>query len=170
MFKKLLPLVFCVSGLLAVHLPLHAQKLASPGARTVLTVGGKIGQTNGPGLARFDMAMLNALPQRTIRTRTPWYPGVTEFTGPLLADVLTLVEASGTSLRATALNDYSIVIPLSDAADHQVILATLLNGKPMSVREKGPVFLIYPFDSKEQLRASTFYERSIWQLKSLELK
>lgn len=170
MYKKLIPVVFFVWALFSVHMPLHAQKLASPSAKTVLTIGGKLGQTNGQGLARLDMVMLNALPQRTIKTRTPWYAGVTEFTGPTLADVLMLVEASGTSLRATALNDYSIVIPVSDAADHQVVLATLLNGKTMSVRDKGPIFLIYPFDSKEQLRASTFYERSIWQLKSLELE
>jgi len=170
MFEKLLPLATVMFALFVEPMPSYAQNLASPGAKTILTVAGKIGLTNGQGFARFDMDMLNALPQRTIRTRTPWYSGVTEFTGPLLADVMTLVEAGGTSVRATALNDYSIVIPLADAVDHEVVLATLLNGKPMSVRDKGPVFLIYPFDSKEQLRASTFYERSIWQLKSLELK
>jgi len=170
MLKKLLPCLSVALLLLSASAPSLAQSLANPSARTILTVGGKIGKTNGEGVARFDMAMLNALPQRTIRTRTPWYPGITEFTGPLLADVLALADARGTVIRATALNDYSIVIPVSDANDHQVVLATLLNGKPMSIRDKGPVFIVYPFDSKEELRASTYYERSIWQLKSLELK
>lgn len=162
MFKKLFTCLSVALALLSASSLLHAQPLASPSGRAILTVGGKIGKTNGGGVARFDMAMLNALPQRTIRSRTPWYPGVTEFTGPLLADVLALAEAQGSVIQAIALNDYSIVIPVSDAIDHQVVLATLLNGKPMSIRDKGPVFIVYPFDSKEELRASTYYERSIW--------
>jgi len=170
MFKKMLLCLSIALTLFSIGTKSHAQPLASPSGRTILTVSGKIGKTNGDGVARFDMAMLNALPQRTIKTRTPWYPGITEFTGPLLADVLALTEAQGANIRASALNDYSIVIPASDAADHQIVLATLLNGKPMSIRDKGPTFIVYPFDSKEELRASTYYERSIWQLKSLELK
>lgn len=170
MFKKLLTCFTVALSLLSIGTRLQAQPLPSPSGRIILTVSGKIGKTNGEGVARFDMAMLNSLPQRTIRTRTPWYPGVTEFTGPLLADVLALAEAGGTEIRASALNDYSIVIPATDAVDHQVVLATLLNGEPMSIRDKGPTFIVYPFDSKEELRASTYYERSIWQLKSLELK
>lgn len=155
---------FCVS------VPTLAQPLTEPKARVVLTLSGKIGKTNAPGLAQLDLAMLNSLPQETIRTRTPWYPGISEFTGPLLADVLSLVEATGTVIRASAMNDYSVSIPVSDANNHRVVLATSLNGKPMSIRNKGPLFIIYPFDLKDELRAATYYERSIWQLKSLELK
>ncbi len=156
--------VFCFNGAAS------AQSLAEPKARVVLTVSGKIGRANESGLVQFDLAMLNALPQQTIRTRTPWYPGVSEFSGPLLADVLMLVEASGTVIMASALNDYSVAIPVSDAREHGVVLATSLNGRPMSVRDKGPVFIVYPFDSKVELRSATYYERSIWQLKSLALR
>jgi hypothetical protein len=50
-----------------------------------------------------------------------------------------------------------------------VVVAHLLNGKPMSVREKGPLFVIYPFDDDPQLRTTIYYSRCIWQLKSIEL-
>ena len=149
---------------------LHAQALPPPKDKVVLTVSGAIGKTNGAGVAQFDTAMLNSLPQHTIRTRTPWYPDVSEFRGPLLADVLALVEAKGSMISASALNDYSVSVPMQDAREHRVVIAILLNGKPMSIRDKGPLFLVYPFDSKPELRASTYYERSIWQLKSLTLK
>lgn len=170
MSRKLLICLFPSLVLCFASAPLHSQPLIEPKARVVLTVSGEIGRTNGKGVARFDMDMLNSLPQQTIRTRTPWYSGTSEFTGPLLVDVLALVEPTGTLIKARALNDYSVTIPVSDASNHHIVLATRLNGKPMSVRDKGPIFVIYPFDSKEELRASTYYARSIWQLKSMELK
>jgi hypothetical protein len=30
--------------------------------------------------------------------------------------------------------------------------------------------VVYPFDSDAKLRSSTYYERSIWQLKALEIQ
>jgi hypothetical protein len=50
-----------------------------------------------------------------------------------------------------------------------VLLARLLDDRPMAVRDKGPLFIIYPFDSEPALRNAVFYSRSAWQLKSLEV-
>lgn len=145
-----------------------AQTLQAPKDRPILTISGKIGVTNGNNVARFDMKMIEALPQHTFTTRTPWYDKPVTFTGPLLADVLAAVKASGTTLNAVAINDYKISIPVSDT-QHKPIVARLLDGNPMPVREKGPLFVVYPFDSSADLRNSTYYERSIWQLKALEI-
>jgi hypothetical protein len=57
-----------------------------------------------------------------------------------------------------------------DDLKHKPIVARLLNDQPMPVREKGPLFVVYPFDSRAELRNSTYYERSIWQLKALEVQ
>jgi hypothetical protein len=120
--------------------------------------------------AVFDMAMLEALPQHSFTTRTPWFDQPVSFTGPLLSDVLDAVKANGTVLEATALNDYTVTIPAADARQFKVVIARLLNGKPMRVRDKGPLFVVYPFDSSLELRKSVYYERSIWQLKALNVK
>ena len=40
----------------------------------------------------------------------------------------------------------------------------------ISVRTKGPLFIIYPFDSKPELKASKYYGRSAWQLKSIKVE
>ncbi|AXE31700.1 hypothetical protein DK842_18400 [Chromobacterium phragmitis] len=144
--------------------------LAKPAGKVVLTISGQISNKNQGNDAAFDMAMLSRLPQHTIATRTPWLPGVSRFTGPYLQDVLTLVGAKGRTLRAIALNDYKTDIPLEDAARYQVVLAWLLNGKPMSVRDKGPLFIVYPYDSQPALRSEVFYSRSAWQLKSLQVE
>ncbi|MBX9297770.1 molybdopterin-dependent oxidoreductase [Chromobacterium piscinae] len=157
--------------LLAIQ-PSHAENppLPSPAGKVVLTISGQISNKNHDNDAVFDMNMLAALPQHTISTRTPWLPGVSRFTGPYLQDVLNLVGAKGRMLKAIALNDYKTDIPLDDVARYQVVLARLLNGKPMPVRDKGPLFIVYPYDSQPALRSEIYYGRSAWQLKSLQVE
>jgi hypothetical protein len=121
-------------------------------------------------VANFDMAMLERLPQHSFVTRTPWYQMPRKFTGPLLRDVLAAAGAQGSNLRAIALNDYRVDLPFDDVQRHDVLLARLLDDKPLAVRDKGPLFIIYPFDSKVELRSTVYYSRSAWQLKTLEVQ
>ena len=147
-----------------------ALALDAPKERPVLTISGKIAATNAGNTAIFDMKMIEALPQHSFTTSTPWFDKPVKFTGPLLSDVMAAVKASGTVLGALAINDYRIEIPLSDTIRHEVIMARLINDQPIRVRDKGPLFIIYPFDRSIELRSSTYYERSIWQLKALEVQ
>lgn len=144
--------------------------LDAPKERPILTVSGQIGVKNAGETARFDMKMIEALPQHSFTTRTPWFEKPVKFTGPLLADVLAAVKANGTSINAVAINDYTITIPMTDITQYKVIMARLLDDQPMPVREKGPLFVVYPFDTSAALRTSVYYERSIWQLKALEVR
>lgn len=48
-----------------------AATLAAPSGPVVLTVSGKISQTNGAAGAQFDVAMLEALPGRVAKVTTP---------------------------------------------------------------------------------------------------
>ncbi len=144
--------------------------LASPTGPVVLTVGGALRNANRDGRATFDMAMLEKLPQVSFSTQTPWYPQARKFTGPLLRDVLAAAGAQGRVIEARALNDYRVTLPAGDIERYDVIVARLLDDKPMAVRDKGPLFLIYPFDRAPELRNSVFYGRSAWQLTHLELR
>ncbi|HMN92448.1 MAG TPA: hypothetical protein PKC60_04380 [Hydrogenophaga sp.] len=148
----------------------NAKALEAPKERPILTITGKIGVSNAPNAVRLDMKMIEALPQHSFTTRTPWYNRPVKFTGPLLADVLRLVKAEGQTIGATAINDYRITIPASDASQHGVIMARLVDDQPIPVRDKGPLFIVYPFDTSAQLRSSVYYERSIWQLKALDIQ
>ena len=51
-----------------------------------------------------------------------------------------------------------------------MLLATRLDGQAMTVREKGPLFIVYPFDDSAELRQERYYARSAWQLRTLEVK
>ena len=147
-----------------------AQALDAPKGKVVLSVVGMVGQTNADKRADFDMAMLEALPQHSFTTSTPWFKEPRRFTGPLLRDVLTAAGAKGTALRAVALNDYKVEIPVDDAMKFKVVMATRLDGQPMPLREKGPLFIIYPYDESADLRSERFYSRSAWQLRTLEVR
>ncbi len=138
--------------------------------KVVLTISGKINEKNAPSSANFDMAMLEKLPQRTFTTLTPWDKAPIRFTGPLLRDVLAAAKANGAVIKAAALNDYQTSIPFEDSQKIDVILAHKMNGEPIPVRTKGPLFIVYPFDDKTELRAAVYYERSAWQLKSLTIE
>ena len=118
----------------------------------------------------FSLADLDALPQVEVKTTNPWSKSAVTYRGPLLRVVLEAAGAKGQEIRATALNDYSVVLPVADAMEHNVILATRADGQTLSVRDKGPVFVIYPFDAEPSLKQTTYYERSIWQLRRLQIK
>lgn len=155
--------------LLAPLVPL-AQSLPPPEGRTILEVAGRIARHNEGSVARFDRAMLEALPQRTVHTETPWTDGVSTFEGPLLRDVLGQVEAGGSVLEASALNDYRVDIPLEEVRRYDVIVALRRDGKPMRVRDKGPLWIIYPWAEHEALRTESVYSRSIWQLRRIVVR
>jgi hypothetical protein len=39
----------------------------------------------------------------------------------------------------------------------------------MSVRDKGPLWVIYPYDAVPEYKSERIYARSIWQLVSIEV-
>lgn len=180
--RHLLSLIlFPALGLLA-SIPMSApaanqlhERHEVPPAKPMLVVSGKISKVNAGNADagqryEMDMDMLEKLPQHSFRTGTPWYAETREYTGPLLRDVLSAAGAHGQTLTAYALNDYKVEIPLRDAANYHVIIARLMDGKPMPVRDKGPLFIIYPFDDHSELRTQTYYGRSVWQLREIRVK
>jgi hypothetical protein len=148
--------------------PLWAEDLAAPNGDVILTVTGLIETTNIDASAQFDLEMLEALAATTIETSTIWTDGVHSFQGVSLAVLSERLGISGTNLRALAVNDYAVEIPLSDAVENGPIIAYKMDGKTMSVRDKGPLWIIYPYDSSADYRTEVVYSRSIWQLDRIE--
>lgn len=152
-----------VSGALA------GEPLPPPSQAVLLTVSGEIGLTNAGDQAAFDRAMLRALDWQTLESFTKWTEGEQTFTGPTLAAVLQAVDARGTRIKAYALNDYSVEIPVSDAAEYGVLLAVENGGKAMRVRDKGPIWIIYRIDTPEAAVNAPTNHKMIWQLNRLEI-
>ena len=148
----------------------YAASLPAPAERPILTVSGKISVTNKDNTAQFDRPMLEALGMVTIETTTPWHEGTVKFEGVSLDKLMKHVGASGQRVVVVALNDYSTEIPIDDFAKFNVILAIKRNGEYMSVRDKGPLFVIYPYDSSPDLKSQTYYARSAWQVAKIDVR
>ncbi len=135
----------------------------------ILTVEGAIENAGPDGAIHLDRAMMESIGTVTIETRTPFTEGLVEFTGVLMRDLMTTVEAHGEHVVAIALNDYSYTIPLSDFTEGHVILAMDMNGTPMRVRDKGPIWIVYP---EHEFDASLDHVRSamVWQLRTLRFE
>jgi len=141
-----------------------------PTGKVLLTMSGNIENTNEEGKAVFDVASLEKLGMVSFQTASPWYNGRTTFTGIPLKKLMDYVGAKGSIVKVTALNDYTTVIPLSDFQKYNVILALKINGEYMRVRVKGPLFIVYPYDSEPELNNQVFYSRSAWQVSKMSIE
>lgn len=151
-------------------LRLAAANLAAPTGEAILVVSGQIAATNVGDTAQFDQAMLEQLGAVTIETTTIWTEGPQTFTGVPLARLLSEVGASGGTVNAIAINDYAVDIPSEDWVETGPIVSYLHNGDAMSVRDKGPLWIIYPYDSNADYQTEVIYSRSIWQLDRIVVK
>lgn len=161
--------LLCIVAAMAIAACSAAFALDAPAGKVVLTLTGNVHERNSSEGAAFDMAMLQKLPQHSFSTRTPWYPEPHKFTGVALRDLLDAAGAKGKTVKAIALNDYRVEFPVDDALRGDVLIAHSLDDKPMLVRDKGPLVLMYPFDERPELRTAVNYSRAAWQLKALEL-
>src|SRR4051794_8468104 len=147
-----------------------AGSLSPPSEKPILTISGKIELTNEGDVAKFDRAMLEALGTVSIETTTPWHKGPQKFEGVLLDKLMKYLGAKGDRVVAVALNDYVTEIPMEDLATHRPILALKRNGEYMPISDKGPLFIVYDYDSNPQLKSQTYYGRSAWQVRLLIVK
>ena len=168
------PIYFMLKCLLALCLTCgafsaNADHLSAPMGDVILTVKGQMTQSNIPGGAAFDLDMLKKIGMVTFSTSTPWTKGVQTFTGVPLNQLLIHTGAAPTRLKVAAINEYQVEVPASDAVDGGPILAWEQSGKLLSAREKGPLWLIYPFDQKSEYRTEEIHSRAVWQVVQIEL-
>lgn len=143
---------------------------AASADRPLLVVSGKISSSSGTASVRFDRIALEALGMTSFTTKTPWYPNPVKFEGVPMSRLMKAVGASGETVIATALNDYVTEIPISDFEKYNVLLALKRDGEYMPTRDKGPLFIVYPFDSEPTLQHQRYYSRSAWQLASIVVR
>lgn len=128
------------------------------------------GHPEAPGPILFDRALLEILPTRQLTTHTIWTEGLQEFTGVPLAALLDHLGVDGGTIRASAANDYAVDIPVDSLTQTAPIVAFLRNGAPMTLRDRGPLWIVYPYDLGPEFRSELIYARSIWQLVQIDLQ
>lgn len=119
----------------------------------------------------YTFKELENLPQVYIRTKNNYVDDTTLFSGPTLRSILEQADIGrNDEIELHALNDFFVIAPAMDAYDYNVILAILMNGKKMSIRDKGPIWVIYPTDENPELYDDVYSSRLVWQLDKITLK
>ena len=142
--------------------PANADDVVATKTDIILTV------SSGMDVLTLDRSDLSKLTVTSFDTSTIWTDGIHTFTGVSVKTLIDLIGVTNGMLRATAINNYAIEIPVSDAVTEGPIIAYLMDGKEMSVRDKGPLWVVYPYDSNPNYRSEVVYSRSIWQLDRIE--
>jgi hypothetical protein len=156
-------------GALALTL-LTAGPSAAADAPPILTITGEIGAGDQDGKLVLDRTAFEAMTMSVVRTETPWTDGMVIFEGVPLKSLLDLAAAKGEVIHAVALNDYAVDIPVEDSANPKVIVAYRMNGETMRVRDKGPLWLIYPLSDDPSLQTEATHNKMIWQIRAFEIR
>lgn len=151
----------CAGSLLPV-VPLQAQE------GTLLTL-----TSEGKEAISLDLAALDQLPQNSFSTTTQWTEGEIAFSGPALRDVLQLAGATPQAdgaINLIAANHYEVELDRRLLEDDAPIVATRLNGKTFGTREKGPLWVVFPYDLDTAYQTEGIYAASIWQLIEIRIE
>ena len=149
---------------------LFALTCLAPPAAAQTAMGLQVTATPSQGEATaVSLDALDAMEQVSFTTSTIWTDGPVTFSGVPLKALLAAHAAQGTAVEMVALNDYAVTMPLDALEDDAPIVATRMNGAPMSVRDKGPYWVVFPYDKDPKYRTETTYALSIWQLNRLKV-
>ncbi|SKA75301.1 hypothetical protein SAMN02745130_01502 [Thiothrix eikelboomii] len=111
----------------------------------------------------FSEQQLQALPQTSFKTKHTWANIAQEFSGPLLTDVLKQVCANARDIYLRSLDKYSVMVNFQAIAKYQPILALKVNGQALTIREKGPLWLMINTD-EYKLPPRSLDNIFVWQL------
>jgi hypothetical protein len=166
--RNALPALAALVAALLLAAPATAGPLPTPEGRVLLVVKGSIANTNVDREAHFDRQSLESLGVTQLSARTPWHREGAVFSGVPARALMQGVGATGTTAVAKAANDYKVSIPLTDFSAYDVLLATHIDGEALTLRTRGPIWLIYPADA--DLPEPVRQERMIWQLTEFRIE
>lgn len=122
------------------------------------------------GKVHFSRDDLEALDWREITTGNQFITGDAVFRGPRVADALALIGHAGAKYArlVSAAGRHSDIL-ISELQKYEAILALEMNGRALTLRDFGPIWVMYPMNDHSELEDSRFNNRLVWQLQEIEL-
>lgn len=118
----------------------------------------------------LDEAALAALPQVEFETATPWTLGTHRYRGPTLKSVLAQQQVdSASAIDVAALNGYQQRVDLSLFAKVPLTLVRYQDDKPLTRRNKGPLWLLVPLSAHPDMDVSAIHNNMVWQVIRIEV-
>ncbi|XSG76181.1 molybdopterin-dependent oxidoreductase [Herpetosiphon llansteffanensis] len=144
--------------------------IPAPTSEVVLSLSGLIGQTNNGQQLDFSMETLEQLGVVEYTLADPFLGRSVTYQGVLISSIFAAAKVgdSAKTIKAIALNDYSVDIPIDELRTMPVILATRLDGERMAVSDKGPLEIVFPYHAYK-LEHEKYVGMWIWQLRSMEI-
>lgn len=162
MLRRLFAAALAVT-LLSVAGSAAAQEEGGP---VVLTVTGAVDRTNRPPMDPFEDILFNvlnesfdqaftftradlaAMPQVEVTAEYPNWPRAVTVTGPRLLDVLTMAGSRGDKVVVQAIDGYQVEFDAENVT-RDFVLALEMDGAPLDLGGRGPVWLAFPAESFE---------------------
>ena len=120
--------------------------------------------SSGQGDRQYTLSQLLQLPQHEITTNLPWTEEPHTYSGPYRGDVLKSVQATGQWLCFEALDKYKVTLNYQRIKAFKPILALKRDGSFLTIRTKGPIWLILPVDDHAALDAALYNDFMVWHL------
>ncbi|MFG0832048.1 molybdopterin-binding oxidoreductase [Aeromonas bivalvium] len=157
-------MTWAACGLLLMASQAQAREQAD---EVLLTVSGA-GCCGGAGVAHYTAAALAALPQSELVTATPWTQGKHSYRGVLFKTLIDSLGLRSGQFKVSAINDYWTLLPGADLDAYPVLLATEQDGKALTLRNKGPVWVVYPLSDHPELDREQYHSQMVWQVNRIE--
>lgn len=144
----------------------------APTGDVVLTIDGKISQTNSGDTLQFDMPTLESIGVVKYEVNDPFAKMQITYSGVLLSQILKVAgaDADATTLTLKALDDYSTDMKISDANQWPVLVATQADGAYMPIDKNGPLISVWPFDDFPEIDHLTYDALWVWSLSNITVK
>lgn len=137
--------------------------LLTPAWAEPLLISGPSGEVS---LSQEDIL---AMSDQQVVTQTPWTDDTLTFRGAPLAAVLARAGINDGWVNARGLNNYSINVPVDQALAAKAFLAVHMNGELMRIKDKGPFWIVFPWDEHPELLTREIRAWSVWQLQALSV-
>ena len=116
----------------------------------------------------YTVSALETFDTYRVVTVTPWRKTPATFEGVLLRDVLAASDLDAVSaIRVTAENDFSSDLEQEIWMSVPVMVATRVDGRPISRRERGPLLFVVE-DALYQASAATQERHLVWMAARIE--
>lgn len=107
----------------------------------------------------------------SIITNTPWHDDLAKYTGVTLENFLQQYGDSEISkISISAMNGYIVDEDIGTFVNAGAMLVWLMNDHPISVHNKGPIIIVFPWYQNNSLRQDFFTSLAVWHVKSIHIK
>jgi hypothetical protein len=146
---------------------LSGQPVPAPKERTVLIMGGKVGQRNYKKTLRWDLATLDRLGLFQVTVYEPWQKKDISYRGVWLADLLKVAQVGpNPAISMSALDDYKVQLTAKEIQTGGIMLATQMgDGKEIPIEAGGPTRIIFI----DGTASGKNPDQWIWSLKTLQV-